>query len=208
MRTPTSRARTFEKSRRGGFTLIELMMVIIVISFIAAIVLPRFDPFIPSRRLKSAARRLSGTITLAYGESVAKNKPYRLYFDPMNDSYWLVELGEKAEEDSGGAIGITLGTNFELLRYQETQSGESEESLPSEPLFAPQKLPQGIHISSVQTREDASSASAGPQYIEFNPLGVADPATVNLVNEKGDTIVLEYDGITGVPSLVFPRSET
>jgi type II secretory pathway pseudopilin PulG len=182
-------------------------MVMAIISVVAAVVLPRLDPFVPSRRLKSAARTLSGAITLAYGESAAKNKPYRLYLDPSEDMYWIVEVKELEEgEGSGGAIGITLGTSFELLRYSETKT-DDEETTPSEPLFTPQKLPPGVHIASVEISEQSALASKGRQYIEFSPLGVASPATISLVNDDGEALTLRYDGITGVPSLVS-ASET
>ncbi len=61
------------------------MIVVAMIAVIAAIALPRLDPFLPERRLRSAARLLSGAITLAYGEAIAKNKTYRLYMDTSTD---------------------------------------------------------------------------------------------------------------------------
>ena len=197
MRTPILQAGIFKDGTKG-FTLIELVMVIAIISVIAAIVLPRLDPFVPERRLKSAARRLSGTITLAYGESISRNKTYRLYLDPSKDTYWVVEIKQREETgDSGGTIGITLGTNFELLRYQETDA-DAEHVSPGEPLFAPQKLPQGVHLASMKFGSDMT----GLQYIEFSPLGVASPATINLVNEDGEALTVQYDGVTGTPSLI------
>lgn len=194
--------------RRKGFTLIELVVVMAIIAIVAGIILPRLDPFVPSRRLKGAARTLSGTITLAYGESIAKNKTYRLYLDPSKDSYWIVQV-EKVEntDDSGGSVGLKLGTHFELLQYQHTDKNV-QETTPSEPLFAPQKLPPGVHISSIQVKEDTDMAPAGPQYIEFNPLGVASPAKITLVNEDGEQLALQYDGVTGIPSLLVSSGET
>jgi len=194
------------RAGKKGFTLIELVVVIAIISIMAVIVLPRLDPFVPSRRLKGAARTLSGTITLAYGESVAKNKRYRLYLDPMEETYWVVQVKETEKEDSGGAIGLTLGTQFELLHYEESGT-EDEVAAPSEPLFAPQKLPQGVHFSSMSVGDDTALASSKPRYIEFTPLGVASPATVTLVNEDGDTLSVQYDGITGMPTLVASTDE-
>lgn len=205
MKTPISQAGIFKASpAKNGFTLIELVMVMAIISVVAAIVLPRLDPFVPERRLKSAARRLSGTITLAYGESISRNKTYRLYLDPSKDTYWVVEMKEQKDEgDSRGAIGITLGTNFELLRYQETDA-DVEHVSPGEPLFAPQKLPQGVHLSSMKLGDNTT----GLQYIQFSPLGVASPATIDLVNEDGETLTVQYDGVTGTPSLIASTAGT
>jgi prepilin-type N-terminal cleavage/methylation domain-containing protein len=193
--------------KRSGFTLIELVCVIAIIAVIAAIVLPRLDPFVPRRRLKSAARLLSGTITLIYGEAASKNKTYRLHIDPAADKYWITEIKEVEEgEDSGAGSAIRLGTHFELLQYEQGSSNVEEQS-PSEPMFAPKKLPQGVHFASVEVKDDRI-VSQGEQYLEFNPLGSASPATINLVNDEGEKLAIRYDGVTGIPTLVPQTNET
>lgn len=187
--------------RRNGFTLIELVVVLALISVIAAIVLPRVDPFLPQRRLKSAARMLSGTISLAYAEAIAKNKTYRLYFELESDRYWIAEVTEDEEdEEESSAIGIRIGTHFELLQYSNgTENVEPE--VPSEPMLAPKELPPGVHFASVEIHGDLSAPTLGPRYIEFNPLGDAGSATITLRNESEDAFMVRYDGVTGIPAL-------
>lgn len=187
---------------RGGFTLLELMVVVAMIGIISAIAFPRLDPFLPTRRLKSAARLLSGTITLAYGEAIAKNKTYRLYLDPSTDKYWITEVATLEDEDeSSAAVGIRLGTGFELLEY--TDGSENiEQTAPSEPMFAPKRLPPGVHFSSVEVQSGFASFALDAKYIEFSPLGVASPAVINLVNDDDEKFAVVYDGVTGMPKLV------
>ncbi len=192
---------------RKGFTLIELIMVMAIISVIAAIVLPRLDPFVPKRRLKSAARVLSGTISLAYGESVTRNKTYRLYMDPSDDSYWITQVEQLEGEESGSSVGIRIGTQFELLQYEEID-GSIEETTPSEPMFARKKLPDGVHFASVEVQRDLEIPTPGARYIEFNPLGDGSPATIYLENEEGQTFTVRYDGVSGIPTLLPANSET
>lgn len=195
--------------KRKGFTLIELAMVIAIIGVVVAIVLPRLDPFLPQRRLKSAARLLAGTISLAYGESVAKNKIYRLYIEPSEGKYWLTEVKELDEEQGGStAIGIRLGTHFELLQHEESGAKHIEETAPSEPMFAPKELPPGVRFSSVEVRNNIIGTTSGPKYIEFHPLGSASPATIRLVNDKGEQLAVWYDGATGMPTLLPWNSES
>lgn len=205
---PISRAGISSRStRKKGFTLIELVLVVAMVGIIVAIVLPRLDPFVPRRRLKSAARILSGTISLAYGEAIAKNKVYRLYVDTADDKYWITEAGESEEDEDTGAAGIRLGTHFELLEYSDGAEN-AEKNTPSEPMLAPKKLPPGVHFSSLEMQQDTMTAAVGPQYIEFSPLGIASPATINLVNDDGGGFAIRYDGVTGIPALIPLNSET
>jgi prepilin-type N-terminal cleavage/methylation domain-containing protein len=191
---------------KRGFTLLELMVVVAMIAIVATIAFPRLDPFLPKRRLKSAARLLSGTITMAYGESIAENKIYRLYMDPSTDMYWITEVTRLAEEEeSSGVVGLTIGTSFELLgRIDDSEN--IEETAPSEPMFAPKELPQGIHFSSVEVRTNRTSFSEDAKYIEFTPLGTASPAVINLINDEDEMFSVVYDGVTGMPTLV-PQGE-
>ncbi|RJP64061.1 MAG: prepilin-type N-terminal cleavage/methylation domain-containing protein [Candidatus Abyssobacteria bacterium SURF_17] len=190
------------KPESEGFTLIELIAVIALISIIAAIVLPRIDPFVPERRLKSAARTLSGTISLAYGEAIAKKKTYRLYLDSSTDEYWIAEVQETDDEQQASAVGIRIGTQFELLQ-QVGDPAHTSETTPTEPLLAPKKLPEGVHFSSVEVvLPDPETSSSGPQYIEFNPLGYAGAATIQLTNDDGQEFTVRYDGVTGIPTLI------
>lgn len=47
---------------RGGFTLLELMVTILVIGLISALVVPNLEAFVPKARLDSAARVLASNI--------------------------------------------------------------------------------------------------------------------------------------------------
>lgn len=81
-----------------GVTLIELMLVIVCLSILAAIAVPRWiSSGLPAYRLKNAARQVVSDIRLARVRSVSTNRQFRLRFDPAVDTYSL-EMGDSPNE--------------------------------------------------------------------------------------------------------------
>jgi type II secretion system protein H len=79
--------------KRGmrGFTLTEMVIVVVVIGIIAAMAVPSFLSYIPKLKVKSAARDIVSQMRLARSRSVAERKPYGVYFDVANNCYCLFE---------------------------------------------------------------------------------------------------------------------
>jgi general secretion pathway protein H len=76
-RKTTGRPGSKRNSRSAGFTLIELMVVIFILSMVALLVVPRL-PFAHERDLGTAARTLAGTLRYLENQAVATKQYYRL----------------------------------------------------------------------------------------------------------------------------------
>jgi len=71
---------------KAGFTLIELIIVIFIISLTAALVMPKLWVR-GERALKSEAKRISNTLMYIYDEAAGKKQTYVLKIDFNTDSY-------------------------------------------------------------------------------------------------------------------------
>jgi type IV fimbrial biogenesis protein FimT len=71
----------FQKNRRNGFTLLELLMVVLIISIITAMAIPGFGVWLPNYRLKSAARDVFSNFQLAKLSAVKQNRAWAVIFD-------------------------------------------------------------------------------------------------------------------------------
>jgi type IV fimbrial biogenesis protein FimT len=58
-----------------GFTLIELMIVLVILGVILVVVLPGFGSISLSTRLKTYSNELVGSVYLARGEAIKRNSP-------------------------------------------------------------------------------------------------------------------------------------
>lgn len=84
---PTSMS---DRTRKSGFTLLELLAVIMVIGVILGLALPRVSS-LGRAELRASARRLSGTIRLGYHLAVLNKKNYRLLLDLDQQTYQIEE---------------------------------------------------------------------------------------------------------------------
>jgi len=83
-----------ENDRQKGFTLVEVIVVLLVVVILTGIAIPTYLSWIPGIRLKSAARDLYSNIQLARIQALKDNVtvPVRFEtggdFDPSNDIYY------------------------------------------------------------------------------------------------------------------------
>jgi type II secretion system protein H len=83
--------------RENGFTLIELIVVIVIIGLTTALTMPRFRYSLLSDPLKTSTRRLAGLINNLSQEAIHENEDVLLYFDLSGDLYWTEKSGMTAE---------------------------------------------------------------------------------------------------------------
>ncbi|RLB06738.1 MAG: prepilin-type cleavage/methylation domain-containing protein [Deltaproteobacteria bacterium] len=73
----------------GGFTLIELVIVMGIVAVIATFAYPNFKNWLPNYRLKAAARDLYSKMQLIRLKAVKENKSWAVVFDVNNNKYHL-----------------------------------------------------------------------------------------------------------------------
>jgi type II secretion system protein H len=148
----------------AGFSLFELLVVLVLLSVAAAVVIPSFSGALASLELETATRdlvtRMRGTRT----RSVAQQKVFRIVL--------RTEPGQPAE------YVVTDDYGKELKNYP---------------------MPRGI---SYVVDEEAL-----PLTISFFPNGRSSGGVFGLKNEKGKTLYVKVDSISGLGRMVRTREE-
>ena len=92
---------TAGRSNRNGYTLIELVAVVVLISIFLSIAVPKLRETLFSSGLKSAARQLSGTIGRLRADAVREHKESWLHLDLESNSYWITssDMSDEERED-------------------------------------------------------------------------------------------------------------
>ena len=112
----------------GGFTLLELILVMVIISTLLAIASPSLQGFFASRRTDDAASNMLSLIKLARSLSISEGRIYRFNIDSEESSYRLTaaEKGIFTElnNEFGRDFMLPDDTSVELEKQDKNNAAE------------------------------------------------------------------------------------
>ncbi|HWP95950.1 MAG TPA: GspH/FimT family pseudopilin [Syntrophomonadaceae bacterium] len=90
-----------------GFTLLELMVVLIILALLGSLAVPRLTPVADRVRLEADAQEMAGLLRLARQEAISTGQPQTVLFYPYGGIYRL-QGGKSYPLRSGvGYLGTT-----------------------------------------------------------------------------------------------------
>jgi prepilin-type N-terminal cleavage/methylation domain-containing protein len=106
----SSSDRKSDPSGPVGFTLLELILVMVIISTVLAMAAPSLRGFFSSRKIHDAAANMLSLIRYARSQAVSEGLTYRLNFDTEAGVYWLTSN----REGTFSVLGNEFGRKFLL----------------------------------------------------------------------------------------------
>ncbi len=160
-------------SRRGraGFSLVEMMGVILVLGIIATIVTVNWNAILPKAQLHSAVREIAAALSGTRSEAIARNAVYQVQYDIDNNRYRVV-----TPYKSGGGLAIADEDRHALAWSQ---------------------LPETVHFQTVTI--DGKDYTRGIVYVRFDPLGAASGHTIVLLQKPYENrYTIDVQGLLGL----------
>ena len=84
-----TKTRERKTTRRGGFTMAELIIVLSILAVVALIAIPSFQNMALNGYFKSAARDLASDVALLRERALAENRMYRISLNVAGGTYTL-----------------------------------------------------------------------------------------------------------------------
>jgi len=136
------RALLFALSRKSGFSLVELILVLLLLGVGSLIVLPAIERGFSQREVRQAALNLAATARSLRGKAIYEGTPRRLTLDRAENSY-----------QGQGGHKVYLPTH---VRFSEIVGGEPGEGQEQKFVFFPNGSVLG-EVVAVEGEETATS---------------------------------------------------
>jgi type II secretion system protein H len=171
-----------------GFTLIELMVVMVLIGILSAMIIPEMKGTFGDALLRGSARELVNVFSIAYSRAVSLNQVQVVRIERTSARY-EIEARVRAQ-----------GTRTELLPLKDVSgsSGDLDSRISIE-VHKPTELDSDNPIretSESPENESQGEANSRSDMVTFYPDGTADAAEIVLRDNAGFGLRLKIDPIT------------
>lgn len=181
---------SFISQTRRGFSIVELMTVVAVLSVLTAVVVPGVSGILQGQALRGASDRAWTAVTAARAEAISRQTNVAL----------VITAGRSADPNQSEAIML-------LAASRDGSAGAGGWTW--EPASRWQKLPVGVEARPLETGSFLQSSAATPSIAAYGALADALPAIDGAPVDRFSYVVFRPDGSvdsgSANPVLAFRR---
>jgi len=118
---------TMRDNKGTGFTLLELVLVMVILSTVLAMAAPSLRGFFGSRQTHDTAAQILALTQLARSQAISEGIIYRLNFDTRERTYWLTaqKAGTYERLDTGFGQKFTLPKDM-IMELEDVDEDEGD----------------------------------------------------------------------------------
>lgn len=165
-----------------GFTLLELLVVLVIIAAISALVGPRLLGSMGSTHLSTASKKVATSLRYARTQAVSEGIVYVAVFDVETNKITIKGRPPITGGEGEAYVGDGKRLDVKEIAYD---------------------LPEGVKLEKVESGD--SEARSGSLEVFFLPTGGSSGARIVLINDRDNRRVVVVDFITGAVQLENPE---
>jgi prepilin-type N-terminal cleavage/methylation domain-containing protein len=177
-------------TKKSGFTLIEIILVVVISMILMGITLPHFARTYKGAKLRIAARTLTRMGNYARGMAILRNTTITIVMNPETSEIYLGQAQTNQADQADGELDQSV---LKRLGYVD---GSAQED-PGIEREVQRHLPEGIEIKSFE-KDLSDEEDFGNLYlVHYYSDGQSDGFTMELQDQQGLRVELENDPISG-----------
>lgn len=181
--------------RDGGFTLLEMLLVLAILVAFTAITFPAVDRMYATHRIRHAALEIRTQLAAARLHAIDEGKAYEFRFEP-GGRHLVVVPSERTTRSFGSTDAASPTSN-------DHAAWSFHRELPEQLRFAQIRAPierlDPRSLSSLSVASELTTLSWSPA-IKFAPSGRSTTSEFELHDSEGRYVTLSVRGLTGAAS--------
>ena len=162
----------------SGFTLLELLVVVVIVTLMSVLVAPRMFGSLTHMNLKTEAKRLAAAMRYARSQAVTRQIDYEAVFDVEGRQVRIAAIEVEGDNPTEADEPV--------------EGDDDPEETPAPRVYV---LPEGITLQKSEAGEEMFPE--GELKIEFYPDGNSSGGEVILSNERGKRYIVRVGFISG-----------
>lgn len=175
---------------RGGFTLLEILLVVVIVGIAAAVAVPTFARSFRGAKLRTSTRTVLGMHRNAQTKAVLGQRYMAILFDERKGTLELVEQGgaDPKKDSFFGEVGGAGGAMGDMAT-----GGEQSSPSAAPPAQGVRKLEEGVRILSFK----GGQAIEDLHYVNYYPNGMCEAYEIQIGDDQNHTARIRVDPVTG-----------
>ncbi len=174
-----------KRKASAGFTLLELIVVLVIVGLVSAIAAPRFVGSLTKTHLRTSVQKIASALRYARSQAVSEKKTYFAVFDFEKNGCFIEPEKSEQKDDPHAEVEAEAAAT----------EGSPEKKAGAKAYF----LPETVRIEKGVIGEEVIESDSFK--LEFYPVGNSSGGEVVLLDEKENRFRILVDPITGIVTL-------